>query len=203
MNNIIMLISLIISFISIVVSIYYGITNAKIKREFKTVKWSDFPSIADFVYKKCKGNNFMPDIIFIANPAYYHIAKSILLKFNNDNILIINGMLINKNESSVPDILKNEFHVFDTTIRHVLLPKSLFENKNNKILFVGGWVVTGNILNGIKKYLQKESIPEENFKSFCLATTNIAKDLNSSPDYYWKEVSVEEGLYLPWGKLIV
>jgi hypothetical protein len=176
-----------------------GITIKKVSKKIK-IKNSDLPKIADFVNTNCQRVYFKPDIIFIPSAEHYQLAKSISSKFNNT--VILNGILIKRerNQNNIPEILKNEEHIFDTDTWHSILPKALFENKNNKILFIDDWTINGYLLDAMKTYLKKKHIPETNFKSFCIATTKLAIQDKLTPDFYWKEISPDGDLYLPWGK---
>jgi hypothetical protein len=206
-NEIVAVVSIIVTIISIIVSVHFGISNAKIKKAARTIQFSDLPHIADFVHKECKKIDFMPNIIFTPDVENYQLAKSISSKFNN--ILILNGLLIKKErkEENVPEILRKEYYTIDTVTWHTLVPKALFENlfenEPNKILFVEDLAVTGGLIKHIKDYLRNEKKfeLETNFKSFCIATTKLAQELDSGPDFYWKEISTDDNLYLPWGKV--
>jgi hypothetical protein len=207
MNEIVAVVSILVTIISIIVSVYFGISNAKIKKAARTIQFSDLPHIADFVHKECKKIDFMPNIIFTPNVENYQFAKSISSKFNN--ILILNGILIKKErkEENVPEILKKEYYTIDTVTWHMLVPKALFENlfanESNRILLVEDLAITGGLIKHIKDYLRNEKKfeIETNFKSFCIATTKLAQELDSGPDFYWKEISTDDDLYLPWGKV--
>jgi hypoxanthine phosphoribosyltransferase len=204
MNEIITIISIMITFISIVVSIIFGLINAKMKKDAKTIRWSDLPHIANFVCEKCNKTDFRPDIIFTSDVGCCYLAKEISSKLPG-NPIILNGILIKKrrNENIIPELLRNEyFIILNSNTWHMLLPKSIFKYKDKRILFVSEWVVTGGLIKLIKDYMQNEHIPEENCKSFAIATTKLAKEYGLSPDFYWKEISPGDDLFLPWGKAI-
>jgi hypothetical protein len=199
---------LIINIISLIVKVFGKFFLKKeiiIKKVSKTIKIknSALPKIADFVNANCQRIYFKPDIIFTPSAETYHLAKSISSKFNDD-ILVLNGILIKKgkNERYISQILANGFSMFDTDNWQILIPNVLFENANNKILFVDDWAVVGGLIGNLKKYLRddKKLDVETNFKSFCLATTKLAIQYNSAPDFYWKIISPNDELYLPWGK---
>ncbi|GHV83821.1 hypothetical protein AGMMS50212_11610 [Spirochaetia bacterium] len=204
-ESIIAVASLIVGLFGIICTILSINSYKKLKKETKTIKWTDIPNIADFVFNKCKEISFVPDIILGVSANNYHLAKFISAKFPNDPI-ILNGFVMNKKLKSdkIPEKLKNEYYKADGNIFNIFFPKDLFKDWDYKVLLISSFVKLvryGDLLKPIKDYL-KDQIPDKNVKSFCLAITESALNHDVGVDFYWKKISTDDKLYLPWGEAI-
>lgn len=178
--------------------IFLTIKSNRAMKSSKTITWDQLLSASKFLCCKLKREGFIPEIIICPGQKGGIISQLIIDDLDIE-IPIYTGFLISK-ENPIQESLKKNYILLNTSKWNVFLPKSLETSFEKKTLIVDDFVMSGDFLSTIKTKLKALGYSENNLKSCCVATTDVAIQTKKAPSLYWKIIDAKDS-YFPWGKV--
>lgn len=191
----------VVGFIIGLIGFYLTIDSLKKNKALKSVSWNEIQNATRFIWKKLKGDNFVPDIIISPDPKGGIIAHILAEYYDNKVIILIGYAELSRNNSSglVSD---DNFTVISTNKWKVRLPtavESIKPKEKIKILIVDDFVLSGDFNKHMYESLITLGYNRTNIKDCCVAVTQVAISAKKEPKYYWKIV-LDSDFDFPWGK---
>lgn len=178
----------------------YGIwqTNKgnKMQRASKTIDWDQIQVASKALSKSIK-KKMIPDVI-ICPGQKGGIFAQLLMEDLAIEVPIYTGFLVN-NTTNVDATLQTNYVSLDTTKWHVYLPKNIESLRDKNILIVDDYVMSGDFLSQLKKYLLDHGVDSSKLLSCSIATKDVAIGTNKAPNLFWK-IADAGVCYFPWGK---
>lgn len=189
----------IISVLGVGFTIFYGLKAEKLKKGKKTLTWNELQVIVDSICFKMKKDKFTPDIILAPGLRGGIISELIINKFDR-NIPVFVGISYRDFEENRATLkVSNYDYFFINNDWDILVPNSIFDFKDKKILFVDDFCLTGEFFVAVRKYLIDNGFTPQNIKFFCSVITRVTISSNRAPEYY-SVVTDDDYYYFPWGK---
>lgn len=188
---------LMLAVVSLGATVYFGIEARRIRRKIKTLEWDDIIIAVRDISRSIKADA-EPDVIY--SPDQRGGIISYLMKYSLDaEIPIITGVTLWKDDFPEPPDWPH-YVVTETSKWWILVPNILTKFKNNKIMIVDDFAMSGDALIKIKTILSAQFLfPHNNIKTCAIIVTDIAKKAHKDPSYYWKVVESTD-FFFPWGR---
>lgn len=200
MNVVFNAVSIAIGIIGILLSAVSLFLFLKEKKKSVTIEWKEIPIAINSLSELMK-KEFIPDIILVPSEkggVIVSFLKKTLPTYTNCIFGI--GTPIKRVNSNFAEFNSKDFYSLSTHKWNTYIPTFIVKYKSKKILIVDDIAMTGDFLYELKKLLiEQVGFDENNIKTMCLATTEIAIGNNKAPNYYWKKFDTSN-VYLPWGK---
>ena len=197
LDNIVSILSMLITFISILVSIVIFRKNRKLQKELKSFNWEKVHT-ATLELGKIIKKSYNPDIILTYTPRSGIIA---LLLRDTINIKCPVFVCVVYHKKSPPNFAPSHFMKIETNKMDIFIPDALLDYIHKKILIVDEYTLTGDSLSVLKNFLISIGFDDKRIKTASLIQTTTAKLSRKSPDYSFFTVDYTD-FYLPWGKAL-
>lgn len=168
-----------------------------LERERRSVDFQDILACAVELKSELSATGFKPDIIFAPGLRGATFANVLEDEFRQDSMPVIVGISTWTNF----DFFSNTvgYRMLATERWQLLIPDILFANPDKKLLIVDDFAMTGDFLSILKKDLITCGYKKEHIQSITIATTTVAIENKTAPDFYWHE-SPDSNFFFPWGK---
>jgi hypoxanthine phosphoribosyltransferase len=192
-------------------TIYYGRQSAKsetklqelhneflhLERQKHSIDFQDILACANELKNELSMSGFEPDIIFAPGLRGATFANVLEDEFRKDSLPVIVGISTWTNFDCFKDI--SGYKILTTKRWQLLIPNILFAICDKRLLIVDDFAMTGDFLSILKSELISTGYKEENIKSVTIATTTVAIENKTAPDFYWHEPA-DSNFFFPWGK---
>lgn len=177
-------------------TIYYGRKSNQLEIARKKIEWADMQSCASDMGSEIK-KSFLPEVIYAPNLRAATFAN--LLSDELDRpIPVFVGIVSSKAGRRAIPALQTCIAI-ETSKLFVLIPDSLLQFKDQSLLIVDDFSMSGDTLEKLKQMLIANGFVAEKIKTACMATTRVAVHSHKGPDFFWMQTP-DDNFYFPWGK---
>lgn len=163
------------------------------------MSWEGLLMFIDGLCFALKKDRFTPDVILAPGTRGAIIAELLVHRIDRSIPVFVGISYQNLGKISQKLIL-DEFEAFGIVDDwELMIPKSVLLFKDQKILIVDDFCLTGNFFKRLKTYLVSKGYSAENIKVYCAVVTIVSKAAGRAPEYF-SSVTDGDDYYFPWGK---
>jgi hypoxanthine phosphoribosyltransferase len=185
-----------VGIIGIALTIHYARRAEELNRMRKRLEWSDLQAAANDLGQRIK-REFPPAVIVTPGLPGATFANLLAAEFTNQPPVLV-GTRTWKSDPHAP-VPEDGSLIFETKKWLVTIPTAVIGYKDENILIVDDFVMSGDFLDLLKARLIGNGVPADRIRAASVAVTKVALKNHKAPQYYWW-IADDDDFFFPWGK---